>query len=153
MEPDRYQQHHVAYISGLFCLFASIGLFAFSLFLLPYLFFDWQYNVPDFVITFSTKLHEKYALSSSGVAWAICFALDFPAVILFVIADVLSNRIDNQIYGIQSQQATSLDNQDRSAVKQSSNTESRKLIFKIVLLILIIFIVSQFFHVVISTNK
>ncbi len=152
MEPDRYQQHHVAYISGLFCLFASIGLFTFSLFLLPYLFFDWQYNVPDFIITFSARLQEKYILSQSGVAWAICFVLDFPAVILFVIADVLSNRIDKQIYGIQSSRAMPRDNQDGVPEKQGSSAESRRLIFKIVLLILIIFIVAQFFHVVIS-NK
>lgn len=150
MEPDRYQQHHVAYISGLFCLFASIGLFAFGLFLLPYLFFDWQYSVPDFIIGFSARLQDKYTLSHSGVAWAICFALDFPAVILFVIADVLSNRIDKQIYGIQNSRSVPRDNQEGASAKQSSSAESRKLIFKIVLLILIIFIVAQFFHVVIS---
>lgn len=150
MEPDRYQQHHVAYISGLFCLFASIGLFAFSLFLLPYLFFDWQYSVPDFIIAFSARLQDKYTLSQSGVAWAICFALDFPAVILFVIADVLSNRIDKQIYGIQNSRSDPRDDQEGAAAKQSSSAESRKLIFKIVLLILITFIVAQFFHVVIS---
>lgn len=151
MEPDRYQQNHVAYISGLFCMFASIGLFAFSLFLLPYLFFGWQYNVPDFIIGFSAKLQEKYALTPSGVAWAICFALDFPAVILFVIADVLSNRIDKKIYGIQDSRRVSANNADTTGQK-SSGIESSKLIFKIVLLILVIFIVSQFFHVAIS-NK
>ncbi|MCX7090602.1 MAG: hypothetical protein NTU48_04025 [Legionellales bacterium] len=150
MEPDRYQQNHFAYISGLICLFLSIGLFAFSLFLLPYLFFSVQYNVPFFIIDFSTILQEKYTISSSGVAWVICFALDFPAVILFVIADVLSNRIDKKIYGIQPTKMTS------SIPEQPSpggSESSGKLIVRIVLLMLIVFIVAQFFHWVVSTNN
>lgn len=145
MEPDRYQQNHFAYISGLICLLTSIGLFAFSLFLLPYLFFNWQYNVPAFVIDFSTALQDHYSLSSSGVAWAICFLLNFPAVILFIIADVLSNRIDKKIYGIQPAR-------NASQPKETKMVESSKLVIKIVLLILIIFIVAQFFHVVISNQ-
>ncbi len=149
MEPDRYQQHHLAYISGLICLFASIGLFAFSLFLLPYLFFAWQYNVPDFIIYFSANLQAKYEISRSTVAWVICFALDFPAIILFVVADVLSNRIDKQIYGMPLSKRR---NQGENSQNDQSKGESSRLIIKIILLILIIFIIAQFFHGVILTN-
>ena len=149
MEPDRYKQNHVAYISGLVCLFLSIGLFAFSLFLLPYLFFSMQYNVPFFVIEFSTILQEQYEISSSGVAWVICFVLDFPAVILFVIADVLSNRIDKQIYGIQNHKETS--NQTQS-VTHVDATETRNLVIRILLLLLVVFIVARFFNWVISSK-
>lgn len=148
MEADRYQKHHVAYIAGLFCLITSIGLFAFSLFLLPYLFFNWQYNVPEFVTDFSALLQDKYSLSNSAVGWVICFALDFPAVILFAIADVLSNRIDKEIYGIQNSRNSTPNTQ----ASQPTEQESGKLVFKIVMLILIIFIVAQFFHWVISTK-
>ncbi|MGV3739733.1 MAG: hypothetical protein ACO1N3_00355 [Gammaproteobacteria bacterium] len=152
MEADRYQKHHVAYICGLFCLIASIVLFAFSLFLLPFLFFGWQYSVPEFVINFSALLQDKYTLSNSAVAWAICFALDFPAVILFVIADVLSNRIDKEIYGIQNSRYSAANEQENISLQPTTQVESGKLIVKIVLLIVIIFIVAQFFHWVIVTK-
>ena len=150
MESDRYKQNHFAYISGLICLFLSIGLFAFSLFLLPHLFFSLQYNVPFFIIHLSTILQEKYTISSSGVAWVICFFLDFPAVILFVIADVLSNRIDKKIYGIQQTKMTSSTSEQLSTV---GNESPGKLIVRIVLLILIVFIVAQLFNWVVSTNN
>lgn len=149
MEPDRFKQNHGAYIFGLICLFLSIGLFAFSLFLLPYLFFSMQYNVPFFVIEFSTILQEQYEISSSGVAWVICFVLDFPAVILFVIADVLSNRIDKQIYGIQNHKETS--NQTQS-VRHVDAAETRNLVIRILLLLLVVFIVARFFNWVISSK-
>lgn len=152
MEADRYQKHHVAYICGLFCLIASIGLFACSLFLLPYLFFGWQYNVPELVISFSALLQDKYTLSNNAVAWVICFALDFPAVILFVIADVLSNRIDKEIYGIQHSRSSVASEQENISLQSTPPVESGKLIVKIVLLILIVFIVAQFFHWVILTK-
>lgn len=149
MEPDRYQQNHVAYISGLICLLSSIGLFAFSLFLLPYLFFDWQYKVPGFVIHFTIMLQENYALSQSGVAWATCFALDFPAVILFVVADIVSNRIDKQIYGLANSKPTTRNNADNASSQEET---SGWLIVKIILIILVVFIVARFFNATISNN-
>lgn len=151
MEPDRYQQHHVAYITGVICLFVSIGLFALSLYLLPYLFFSWQYKVPAIVTNFSAILQDKYAVSSSGVAWVICFVLDFLALILFVIADVLSNRIDKQIYGNQGSEPIHI-RTVQPMTKDVTEVDSKRLVVKIGLLIIIIFIVAQFFHWVISTN-
>ena len=152
MEADRYQKHHVAYISGLFCLIASIGLFAFSLFLLPYLFFGWQYSVPEFITDFSAFLQDKHALSNNAIAWVICFILDFPAVILFIIADVLSNRIDKEIYGISNSRSSKLNGEENIPVSPMPQEGSTKLIIKLGLLILIIFIVAQFFHWVITTK-
>lgn len=151
MEPDRYQQHHLAYISGVICLFVSIGLFAFSLYLLPYLFFSWQYSVPAIVTNFSAILQDKYAVSTSGLAWVICFVLDFPALILFVIADVLSNRIDTQIYRNQGSELIHV-RAVQPVIKDATEVDSKRLVVKIVLLIIIIFIIAQFFHWVISTN-
>lgn len=88
--------------------------------------------------------------SKSGVTWVICFALNFPAVILFIIADILSNRIDKKIYGIQRTKKVTL---EQSATQTSkSEPGTGKLVFTLILLIIIIFMVAQFFHWVISTN-
>ena len=149
MEPDRYKQNHMAYVIGLICLLSSIGLFAFSLFLMPYLFFDWHYNVSGFVIEFTTMLQEHYGLSKSGVAWAVCFALDFPAVILFLVADILSNRIDKQIYGLANSRPSTHNNVDNASTQEETSVW---LIVKIILLILVVFIVARFFNVSISNN-
>ena len=153
MEADRYQKHHIAYISGLFCMITSIGLFAFSLFLLPYLFFGWQYSVPNFITDFSAFLQDKHTLSNSAVAWVMCLALDLPAVILFVIADVLSNRIDKEIYGISNSSSNrTRTNEQNDADKLKAQEGSGILVVKIGFLILIIFIVAQFFHWVITAR-
>ncbi|PJD90727.1 MAG: hypothetical protein CK424_08650 [Legionella sp.] len=148
MEPDRYQQSHFSYIAGVCCLFLSLGLFAFSLYLLPYLFFDWQYNVPQMITDFSAMLQSNYAMSTNGIAWVICLGLFLPAVILFIVADVLSNKIDKQIYGMQPEKKP----KTTSPIEGPATTESKGLVFKIVMMIVVIFIVAQFFHWVISSS-
>ncbi len=152
MEPDRYQKHHAAYVIGLFCLLASIGLFALSLFLMPYLFFDWQYNVPDYVVYLNAKLQENYMLTQRTVAWGLCLILDFPAIILFLIADILSNKIDNKIYEAQNITSGSIYNQNDHPGLPNPNRDSARLIFKIILIIVFIFILAELFQVIIANN-
>lgn len=147
MEPDRFKHNHMSYIVGLCCLYISLGLFVFSLYLLPYLFFDWHYNVPDFIANFSASLEDNYEMSASGIAWVICLGLAFPAVLLFIVADVLSNKIDRKIYGIKAEKKPKIE----PPVEGVADAESKGLVLKIVIMIVVIFMVAEFFHWVISS--
>lgn len=151
MEPDRYSQNHLSYIVGMCCLIISLGLFAFSLYLFPNLILGWRYSLPMFIEDFSLMLGDQYQLSKPMITWLIFIALDLPAVLLFIVADILSNKIDAQIYGISKS--------DRSRPSQSvvdarkSNAvdeESKGLVFKIIMVIIVVFVVAEFFQWAIS---
>ena len=106
MEPDRYHHNQKDYIIGIICLICSLTLFAFSAYITPYLAFDWHYLLPDFISHLMHILQSGYRLRHSVKA-CLVFAIFFiPAVILVIIADVASNRIDNKIHGIKPHRKT-----------------------------------------------
>ncbi|MCR9192307.1 MAG: hypothetical protein NXI01_06555 [Gammaproteobacteria bacterium] len=148
MEPDRYQQNHVFYIVGLICLILGLGLFAFGLYLSPYLFFDFQYNVPDFIYNFIMWLQGNYTTSKYGIAWLIFLLLILPAVILIVVADIISNKIDRKIFGISTFKRPTPPTEE--GIK--SKVESKGLVFNIVMIIVVIFIIAEFFQWVITSG-
>lgn len=151
MEPDRYSQNHFSYIMGLCCLITSLGLFAFSLYLFPNLVFGWRYDIPEFIGDFMNMLSDDYHLSKNMITWLIFIALDLPAVLLFIIADILSNKIDAQIYGIKK---TSTKHPTQSVVDarnpDASEEEPKGLVFKIIMVIIVVFVVAEFFQWAIS---
>lgn len=147
MEPDRYKQSHFSYIAGMFCLIASIGLFAFSLFLFPYFIFEWHYDIPSFMIDLTTMLETEYGMPSPSVKWLLFSVLDIPAVVLFIIADILSNKIDDQIYEDNRFVSTS---RSRKAVANSGLGESSGLFVRMVMIVIVVFIIAGFFQWAIS---
>ena len=134
MEPDRYNQNHTVYIVGILCLVASLAMIAFSLYLLPYLLFGWHYSVPEFVIAWLDQIQTSYNLSVNASEWLIFAVFFIPGLVFALIADVVSNRIDNQIYGIQAPETTR---------PKPVNTESRSLLFRIVFIVIVVFIAAQ----------
>lgn len=147
MEADRFQQNHVYYIAGILCLVLSLVLFAFSFYILPYLAFGWHYGVPEFIFVWNITIQESYKLSQTEASWLLFLALLFPAVIFAYIADVLSNRIDTAIHGPSPQEE-----EKKLERKKVGSQESRGLVFKIIVIIILIFIAAQFFQWALSSS-
>jgi len=147
MEPDRFRQNQKHYIIGILCLVTSLGLFALSLYILPFLAFGWHYGVPDFIPIWSNDVREAYDLSQVAASWLIFLVLFLPAVVLAIIADVLSNRIDSQIHGIPLKEPV------KKAAKSVVHTkDSMGLVFKIVAIMILVFIAAQFFQWALSSS-
>ena len=98
MEQDRYQKNHKLFILGLFSLVLSLSLFAFSLYLLPNLFFGATYDVPWFIANWVTGLHYAYDISEPAASKIVFLVFFLSALIFAIIAYISSNRIDDQIY-------------------------------------------------------
>ncbi len=148
MEPDRFKQSHTLYIIGMVSLVISVGLFAFCFYLIPFLAFSWYHGVPDFIISMSSELQETYKLSRSASSWFIFISVFFPAAVCAVVADVLSNRIDSEIHA----GAFKVKEVEHKTEKMhEDSTESRWLVFKIISIIIIVFIAAKFFQWMIST--
>ncbi|WP_028388500.1 hypothetical protein [Legionella fairfieldensis] len=100
MEHDRYEQNSKLFVIGLLCLLLSLTLLAFGLYILPYLLWNWRYDIPDFVLSWREWLKEYYNFTDSGASWLIFLVFFIPAIICGFISRWASNYIDNQINGI-----------------------------------------------------
>lgn len=144
MDRESLQRNEVYYIIGIVSLCISLGLFALSFYILPNLAFGWRYELPEFVPVWINLLQESYHLSEKASAWVIFLGLFLPALLLVIIADILSNRVENRIYHLEEERPT----QKRAPVQ---HTESSRLILKILGIIILVFVAAQFFQWIIST--
>lgn len=101
MEYDRYQQNSKLFVIGIICLLMSLALLAFGLYILPYLLWNWGYNVPEFVLSWREWLKEEYSYSDQVASWLVICVFLVPAIFCGYISQWISNYIDNQIYGIE----------------------------------------------------
>lgn len=98
MEFDRYQKHHKLYLLGIICLLICLSLLFYSLYLMPFLLWKLNYNVPELVTNTLAILEDKYGFSngqSRGIIGLILFIL---ILITGFISYYVSNSIDNEIY-------------------------------------------------------
>lgn len=153
MEADRFGHNHRYYIVGIICLILSISLFAFSLFVFPYLIFGWHYSVPAILPIFSGIMQAEYKLAPLASGWLIFLGIFLPAIFLAVIADVLSNKIDSEIHNPDLNE----DELEEETLKPAKRLkvgekESKGLVLKILMIIVLVFVASQFFQWALSTS-
>ncbi|MCC5015945.1 MULTISPECIES: hypothetical protein [Legionella] len=101
MEPDRYEQNSKVFILGIVTLLLSLTLFALGFYVVPYLFWGWNYDIPAIVLNWHEWLKEYYEFSEAGASWIIFLIFIIPALICGYISHLASNHIDNKIHGIE----------------------------------------------------
>lgn len=138
MEGDRFEQNSKLFIIGLICLLISLTLFAFGLYILPYLLWNWSYNVPEFVYYWREWFREYYDISEVSASWIMILIFIIPAIITGFISHLASNYIDNQIHGIEQEKTTKL-----PEIKKNVQ-ETLSFGFKILLLIILVLIAVAF---------
>ncbi|KTD21722.1 hypothetical protein [Legionella londiniensis] len=134
MEKNRYQQNHTLYIVCMINLVISIALFSFTLYLLPFLLFGWIYDVPEFVLTWREWMELRYEmtnLAASGFIFTVFFIF---GLITAFIAYITSNKIENEIFGIKTE------NRDREIRIKREARETASVLSKIVMIIILVFI-------------
>ncbi|WP_454782363.1 hypothetical protein [Legionella sp. WA2022007384] len=98
MEQDRFGNNSKLYILGMICLVLCLGLLFYSLYILPYLAWGLNYNVPEVVMTLLSSLQDDYNYTvgaSKVIVWLIFFV---PSLITGLISYFVSNHIDNNLY-------------------------------------------------------
>ena len=88
-----------------------------------------------------------YEMSTAKVKWLLFLVLDVPAVVLFIVADVLSNKIDNKIYKAN---RSATQSPTRKMDGQSGLRESGVLFLRMTMIVIVVFAVAGFFQWTIS---
>ena len=149
MEADRFGLNRNYFIIGMVCLILGIFMFVVSFYSFPFLIFSWRYKMPSLVPMLSGYLQLTYHLESRAAGWLIFLSLFLPSIILFVIADIMSNKIDGQIHKEELENSPQVEEKHLKV----GETESKGLVFKIIMIIILVFIASQFFQWAISTSS
>ena len=142
MEPDRYQQNKTYYIVGFVCLITSLMLFGAGIYLLPYIAFGWIYSIPDTIFDRIDFIQTSYGFTWHQASWLFLLVIFVISFLLALITYFTSNKIDNEILGIEPEPA--------KLTKETK--ESYRFIFTIIMTVGLIFFVAMLFQWVISSG-
>lgn len=132
MEEDRYAVNKPLYILGMICLIGSMSLIMFSLYIMPRVFWNLHYDVPEFVTEWQVWLQEDQSWTLSSANWTVFGAFFVPGVLLGWISYLTSNRLEEQLPKLSEPHAA------HEVVR--SSPEGNRLFWKVLLLLLIIVI-------------
>lgn len=135
MEQDRYEQNHKVFIIGLICLILCLSLAAFGFYILPYLIWNWGYEVPELVWQLREWYKGNYNFSDIGASWLVFFTFIIPATICGFISQWASNYIEKKMYGLDEA------NPERHAEIRKDIQETIRFGLKIFLLIILVLVV------------
>lgn len=141
MEQDRFAANNKLYIIGLIALLLTLFLFFFSIYILPYLIWSLNYDVPDFVSSMVAYFEDdlRYTpLNSKILTWLIFFV---PGFITGYISYYISNNIDNKILGTKKSpepELTELETRQSKIINDTQSRDSYMLAGRIIILMIVI---------------
>ncbi|MBL7478779.1 hypothetical protein [Legionella bononiensis] len=151
MEQDRYSINNKMYVLGIISLILALGLFFFSMYILPFLIWNLYYDVPDLVsniIMFFENRYEYSEAASRVITWLIFF---LPSLMAGYISYYISNYIDDQILGLAKKVNPELE-KETTIEHQKDVKESLGLAAKIILLMILIVAVIFLLQIIIQST-
>lgn len=142
MEPDRYQYAQRHYLVGMLSLLLSLTLFAFSAYLIPYLFFGWHYHLPAFIQEWLQLLTAEYEITRKAAVWVVFLTFLTPAILFSLVSKWLSCYIERKIDGVY--RVPFLD-------EPTPGPSQKPFVLKLLLMIVLVFVAARFFQWLISS--
>lgn len=139
MEQDRYGSSKKLFIFGMFCLLLSVILIVFGLYISPHVMLGFQYDVPEFIIIWQTKLMHATKYPQGVTGFFMVAFLGFLGFLFGLVAHKISNHIDQNLL-IEKQQ----EQEDRSEPLITNSTIktlslTTKIIITTILLLIVLF--------------
>lgn len=152
MEKDRFGKNQRLYIIGLVSLILAVGLFLFSIYIIPFLVFDMQYDVPLFVNSMIFYFRDNYSYnlaSSKFITWLIFFV---PCVVTGIISYFVSNHIDDELLEIKSDEVDENETETKAKKRQPSG-DTGLLVGKIIFFMVFIVGIILFLQMLINLTS
>ncbi|MBN9231620.1 MAG: hypothetical protein BGO90_08545 [Legionella sp. 40-6] len=89
------------FLFGMACMVLSLGLFLFSLYLIPFFLWEWAYNIPGFILDMVEKFQEDYGYSPAMSKFLVWLIFLIPSLITGFISYLISHWLDREVYGIE----------------------------------------------------
>lgn len=98
MESDRYQLHPRTYVLGMVCLLLSMSLLLFSLYLVPYVIWQFNYDLPGWIFSWFETLKEMFLTTDTITRLLVWLSFVIPGLICGFFAWLASNQIDDELH-------------------------------------------------------
>lgn len=138
MESQHFGANNKLFIFGMICLVISLGLFFFSLYILPYFIWELGYQIPDFVLNLLAMYQDDYQYSSAGsktVVWLLFFV---PCVITGLICYFVTRHLDNVKFNTTPVESENSDGELQKQIKESASLGGKILGLMIAVVILVL---------------
>jgi len=141
MEIDRYERNNKVFLLAMISMITSLTLLGFILYILPYLMFDWVYNVPEFIAAWEEWFVDNYNYSNHGARRFLLFLFVLLDFFCIIVAYLTSNTIEKQIFKSEIQSTI-------IPTKKNNNVDSEglNLSLKIIFIIFIVLFIGMFFQ-------
>lgn len=139
MQNIPFQENKALYIVGIIGLILAMVLIAFSLYLLPHLLFGWVYDVPGWVIIWRENLVRTYDIGDQFASFVIFLIFFIPGLLAFYVAYVASNRLDNDIY-IRNR------NEAKQIILKRDISSTTNILLKIIIIVILVIIAAELFE-------
>ncbi len=134
MEYDRYGHHKKLYILGIICLLLALIFLFFSIYIIPFLLWNFSYDVPGLIHQSIAYLQDQYGftlIKSKSTVWLSLLAL---SATTGYISYRISNYIDNELL-------EQLELQEENSLPQKRNQLLDSVVLMIRILVLMFLIV------------
>lgn len=134
---NKIYEYSKLHIIGIICLVVSLGLFFFSFYIVPYLIWQLDYDIPDFIMDMISYGEDEFFYSSTIsrlIVWLLFF---IPSLVTGYIAYYISNYIDKKKLHLE-KKSEEQPQQESSSQPSGSARDSAMLGFKIILLMILI---------------
>lgn len=148
MEKSRYQENRKLFLTGMILMVTGLFSVGIGLYLIPFVMFNNINGIPLFVFEFVNWLQDTYRMSPSSSAWSIWGFFIIFGVLCFVIAELISNHIDNKLLKINPDDLKTPITEEQRQKSQ----ESKKTFFLVFLAIGLILIALKLMDWMISTQ-
>lgn len=141
MESSRFDTSKKLFIFGMLSLCISLCMLFFAFYIGPHLLFGWRYGVPDFINSWIYIFTYHYNYSESGARFLIFCIFFVPGILLGVVAYIISNRIDEKIYGIEREKMHfEITPKMKADFKDSASFSLRLLMLLLLVVVVILFL-------------
>lgn len=97
LEQDRYQQNPKLYVFGMVMLMLFWFFTLITIYIIPFLIWNLNYNVPETIIAWQLHLEDTYQFSLQLSKLLTFLTVAVPALICMIVSWIISAYIDKQI--------------------------------------------------------
>lgn len=146
MDQDRFSSNSKLYIIGIISLVLSLAFFFFSMYILPFMVWHLNYDVPELILNLVSFFQNKYDYTeraSRTLVWLLFFV---PCIITGFISYYISNHIDNKILGLapKSEEDEGMPAREIKEELKESASLGFKIIFLMILIVCLILLLQLF---------
>lgn len=151
MNNELVERNERFFFLGLVSLALSLFLFPLAIYLLPQVWFGWNYRIPSFILSLNAYLQDSYGMEDSVVSWLIFYVIFGLGVLFAVLAYFAVTHFRVDIRKPMAEESIE-EVKQRLKYNRKHQQNTMLLIIKLILIFLLVFVIGQIMQWAISVS-